>query len=328
MDDATRCPLLVTPNLEARPWGGRRLVELAGEAGAPEGPVGEAWLAGEENVVAAGPFAGVTLGTLAAGHGAAFVGRTPAARYGHRMPVLVKLLDAREALSVQVHPDDAAAARLRADPPHLGKSEVWLVLDAEPTAVVQWGWRRTVGVDEVRRAAASGEIMDLLREVPVHAGDVVLNEAGVVHAIAGGVLLYELQQASDLTYRLYDHGRVDRAGEPRALHLDEALQVARLTPGDRPGPRAEVWAPGRTRLVRCDAFTLERWEVGGEAPAVQRWQVRPDTLEVWTVLGGSARLAAGGVELALTRWQTVVLPASVGPAVWEGCASLARGTAG
>jgi mannose-6-phosphate isomerase len=325
--DPTTIPHRTTPRLVERPWGGVRLADLVDAPHPGAGPFGEAWLAGPDTVVADGPAAGATLESLARRHGAAFVGTAPAARFGDRMPLLVKLLDAAEPLSVQVHPDDAYALREEAASGHLGKDEAWLILEAESGATVSWGWRRAVDADEVRRAASGGDLGALLREEPVSPGDVIVNEAGVVHAVGAGVLLYEVQQASDLTYRLYDHGRVGLDGRPRPLHVDAALAVARLTPGDRPAPRARPVAPGRTRLAHTRSFCLERWEVGGDAPARQAWAVEERSLEVWTVLSGSAELAAGGVALELASGGTVVVPAGVGPAGWRGDAVLARSTA-
>jgi mannose-6-phosphate isomerase len=324
--DPTTVPHRTTPLLVERPWGGRRLADLLGITDAPAAALGEAWLAGPDTVVDGGSAAGSTLAELARRHGSAFVGTAGAGRYGDRMPLLVKLLDAAEPLSVQVHPDDAYALREEAASGHLGKDEAWLILEADRGASVLWGWRRPVDVDEVRAAAQGDALPGLLRELEVAAGDVVVNEAGVVHAVGAGVLLYEIQQASDLTYRLYDHGRLGADGAPRDLHLGPALAVARLTPGDAPAPEPRLLAPGRTRLAETRSFTLERWEVGGGASALQAWSVEERSLEVWTVLEGRALLDAGGVTLDLGVGATVVLPARVGRGTWRGTAVLARST--
>jgi mannose-6-phosphate isomerase len=327
--DPTRTPWLLAPTLEPRPWGGRRLAGLAGGGDAPAGPIGEAWLAGPDSlaVPAVAPAAPPTRVKQLAGHGPGFVGSVPFARYGARMPLLSKLLDAAEPLSVQVHPDDAYAERFEAHTGHLGKSEAWLILAAEPAAYVLWGCTRSVTPDEMRAAIATGELEALLRRRPVRAGDVIVNEAGVIHAVGPGVLLFELQQASDLTYRLYDYDRRDAHGAPRALHVEQALAVAELEPAAAPAASYEA-APGRTRLAATDAFTLERWAVGRDAaPAEQHWRVDPRSLELWTLLEGVATLHAGGLALQLGQYQTVVLPAALGAAAWRGDALLARGTA-
>ena len=328
--DPTRTPAVLVPALVARPWGGRRLAHLARAEDVPDGPIGEAWLAGPESLVASGgsadaAAASVSLAELARRYGEPFVGSAPFRRYGARVPLLSKLLDAAEALSVQVHPDDAYALAHEAESGYLGKTEAWYVLAAEAGAHVLWGWARTVTADEVRTAVAAGRLGPLLRERPVRAGDVIVNEAGVVHAVGPGILLFELQQASDLTYRLYDYDRRDAHGRARALHLDEALDVTRLTPASaHPAPRPI--APGRERLAVTSAFTMERWLVGREgAPARQEWRVERRSMELWTVLAGTARLVTDAGERRLDTFASVALPASLGPAAWHGAAVLLRG---
>lgn len=325
MSDHT--PLRLLPRLVERPWGGQRLARLLADRldVVPAGVVGEAWLAGPDALVAGSP--GRTLGDVAAALGEPFVGSVPFARYGARVPLLAKLLDAAEPLSVQVHPDDGYALTVEAASGHLGKTEAWLVLDAAPGAVVWWGWARTVDPDEVRAAALHGRLEPLLRRRPVAPGDVVVNPAGTVHAVGPGTLIYELQQASDLTYRLYDYGRRDAQGRERELHLDHAMAVARFEPEPAPTPQRTL-APGRTLLAETDAFTLERWRLGrGGAPDRQAWRVEPRSLELWTVLAGEATLRCEARTLSLSQYESVVLSASLGAAAWEGDAELVRGRA-
>ncbi len=328
--DPTRTPARLVAALVARPWGGRRLARLVRAEDVPDGPIGEAWLAGPESLVASdgsadAAAAGVSLAELARRHGEAFVGSAPFRRYGARVPLLTKLLDAAEALSVQVHPDDAYALAHEAASGHLGKTEAWYVLAAEPGAHVLWGWSRDVTAADVRAAVAGGRLDPLLCARAVRAGDVIVNEAGVVHAVGPGIMLFELQQASDLTYRLYDYDRRDAQGRARDLHLDKALEVARLTPASEP-PAPRHIAPGRERLALTSAFTMERWLVGREgAPARQDVRVEPRSLELWTVLDGTARLVSDAGELRLDTFASVALPASLGPAAWYGDAVLVRG---
>ncbi len=337
MHDASRTPWRLEPALVARPWGGRRLVGLPRSSTVPEGPVGEAWLAGPDTLAvrAFDPDARVssertTLGALAAAAGEAFLGRAAYQRHGARVPLLVKLLDAAEALSVQVHPDDGYARSVERAVDGvgvpLGKTEAWLILEAEPSASVAWGWRRAVTADEVRRAIDAGAMETLLRDLPVRAGDVVVNEAGVVHAVGPGILLYELQQASDLTYRLFDYDRRDAAGRPRELHVEKALDVARLEPNDAPAPPRSL-APGRSLLAETDAFRMERWALGREdAPSEQTWRVDARSMEFWTLLEGAASLVWEGGSCPVERFESVALPASLGAARWRGDAVLVRGT--
>lgn len=320
-------PVRLHPRLVERPWGGDRLRLLLSDqvdtvAGAA---IGEAWIAGPESTVAGTD--GTTLAALAAEHGEAFVGSAPFERYGARVPLLAKLLDAAQPLSVQVHPDDAYALEVEAASGHLGKTEAWLVLAAEPGAVVWWGWARPVAAAEVRVAASHGGLEALLLRRPVAAGDVIVNPAGTVHAVGAGTLIYELQQASDLTYRLYDYGRRDAQGRARELHLDKAMAVARLEP-EPPAVAPRPLNTGRSLLAHTDAFTLERWCVGrGAAPRRLRARVEPRSLEFWTVLGGAATLHSAAGAMPLGRYHSVVLPAGVGEVAWEGDAVLVRGRA-
>ncbi|HST36403.1 MAG TPA: class I mannose-6-phosphate isomerase, partial [Allosphingosinicella sp.] len=164
-------------------------------------------------------------------------------------PLLVKYLFTSERLSIQVHPDDAAA---QAKGYKRGKDEAWYVIDAAPDAVIGLGLTREISRDELRAAAADGSIEALLDWKPAKKGDVFYSPAGTIHAIGGGIALIEIQQNLDLTYRLYDYGR------PRELHLDEAAAVARPEPWFPPSRREQI-APGRESLARGGAFTLERW---------------------------------------------------------------------
>jgi mannose-6-phosphate isomerase len=335
-----RSPLLVAPVLVPRPWGGSRLADLldahlagrADRASVPGGerarePIGEAWLVGPDSLVVGGPEAGARLDDVAARGGEAFVGSRPFARHGGRMPLLVKLLDAAEPLSVQVHPDDEGARRLAPDRHELGKTEAWLVLEAAPGSVVWWGFERPVDAEELRAAAVRGEVVPLLRRLEAAHGDVVVNEAGTVHAMGAGLLVYELQQASDLTFRLDDHGRLGPDGRPRQLHVEEAVAVPPLEPGERPAPAPEELGPGRTLLATTSAFTMERLTVGGPAPAETTIRVEDDTLEVWTVLDGAATLRGPEGSVVLGRYASAVLPAGLGAVALLGDATLIRGFA-
>lgn len=320
---AVDAPLSLVPELRGRPWGGDRLRAWCPGARdeAAGSPVGEAWLAGPKTRVAAGLWRGRTLADVAAALGPAFVGTAPFARYGARMPLLVKLLDAAVPLSVQVHPDDAYARRVTGAGGDLGKTEAWWVLEAAPGAHVWWGFVRPVARAQVEAAIAEGTIEDLLRRLDVARDDVVVNPAGTVHALGGGVLAYEVQQASDLTFRLYDHGRVGADGRPRELHVARGLAVARLTPGATVAPAPRAVAPGRTELARTHAFVLERIATAAGAT----WLVDRASLEVVTHLGGApveVRHDRGVVRLA--RGESLALAAGCGRIDVVGGGALAR----
>jgi mannose-6-phosphate isomerase len=210
--------------------------------------------------------------------------------------LLVKYLFTSERLSIQVHPDDAAA---QAKGYRRGKDEAWYVIDAEPGAVIGLGLTRAVSSELLRAAALDGSIETLLDWKPAKKGDVFYSPAGTVHAIGGGIALIEIQQNLDLTYRLYDYGR------PRELHLDEAVAVAEPRPWSAPS-RRETIAPGRESLATGGAFTLERWTEGGSVAgdAVVVPMAAAGTIDgrplaigsVWSV-EGSAEIAGGGLDL-------------------------------
>lgn len=322
-------PLLVGPHLYRRIWGGTRLaswfpdVPVSGPAGEP---VGECWLVDGANRVANGAYAGLTLGDLARAHGAALVGEASYGRYGPRIPLLAKFLDAAADLSVQVHPNDAYALREEAGSGHLGKAEAWLMLECDPGASVLRGFVRDVTVEEARAALADDTFGELLNRVPVRAGDVVVNPAGAVHAVGAGCFLFEIQQASDLTYRLYDYGRVGADGRQRELHIERALAVAELSGGAyapaSTRPEADRWH----RAVELPEFTLDvrRLEPGAQVAGA----TKPHSLELLVVTRGVARLSAAGHELTLGRGAAAVLPASLGDYALRGDADIVRAAVG
>lgn len=321
-------PIALDPEPSRRLWGGERLTSRFGSAAdapdddpsEPRDPIGEAWLIYGGNRVATGPDAGATLGELAERHGAALLGSVAAERYGRTFPLLAKLIDAAKPLSVQVHPDDAWALSEEAGSGHLGKAEAWLVLDADPGATIYWGFSRDVTADEVRAHVADASLEDLLNRVPVAPGDVIFNPPGTVHAIGAGVYLFEIQQASDLTYRLYDYDRRGADGKRRELHLDAALAVADLRGGERAKPAAVPLPGGWTRLVASPWFVLDRHPLGAPAEAV----VRPTSCEVVTLVSGRAELSWPGGRETLRAGDARVIPAALGSYRAEGEGALLR----
>ena len=265
-------PLVLTPVYRRYLWGGRRFATALGRDLPPGDDYAESWelvdRGADQSVVAAGPLAGASLGELVRNRGRELLGRAaplPA------FPLLFKFLDACRDLSVQVHPDDARAARLV--PPDRGKTEAWYVIDAAPGARIWAGTRP--GTDPAAFAAAlrAGRVGDVLHVFEPRAGDCVFVPAGTVHAIGGGLLVAEIQQSSDVTYRLHDWGRVGPDGRPRQLHVEAGLDaVTRFGPvmPAAPEPTAD---PAVRRLVSCDHFLLDevrpaagggRWALGGD----------------------------------------------------------------
>ena len=209
-------------------WGGNRLREFGKESDADK--IAESWELSchpdGESVIASGDYAGMTLPAFLAAHPEA---AGESCRDFERFPVLIKLIDAHDNLSVQVHPDDAYALAHEGE---YGKTEMWYIVDAEPGAELLYGFARDVTKEEFRRAIEENTLLDLVRHVPVRPGDVFFIPAGTLHAIGKGILIAEIQQNSNTTYRVYDYGRVGKDGKPRELHIAKALDVTRLTPAD------------------------------------------------------------------------------------------------
>lgn len=298
-------PLVFTPIYRRYIWGGRRFADAFGRPLPPGDDYAESWelvdRGGDQSVVRAGPLAGRSLGEIVRRHGAELFGYAPPPAF----PLLFKFLDAQRVLSVQVHPDDARALRL--DPPDRGKTEAWYVVAAEPEARIYAGLRQ--GVDQAALAAAirAGICAEVLHSFTPAAGDCVFIPAGTVHAIGAGLLVAEIQQSSDVTYRLFDWNRTGPDGRPRPLHVEAGVEaVTRFGPV---GPVAPVATadPAVHRLVACEFFELDAvrptraWNCGGD-----------DRCHVLAVIAGTAQLPDHWSLPPLHAGDCVLLPAAAG----------------
>lgn len=297
---------LVAPRLDVKPWGGRNLGRYGLDL-PPGERIGEALVTAGDARVTAGYGQGRTLGDLVESDPAAHLGPVSIAAVGGRavFPLLVKLIDAAENLSIQVHPNDDEARPLD----RLGKTEAWHVLDAEPGASLYLGLQDGIDAVTFRETAArlDGSSAALTRTVPARPGATVLIPAGTIHALGAGVMVYEVQQPSDVTYRLDDWGRVDERGQPRDVHLDEGLAVLRTESMPNPvGPEAPGQRRGDCRLLTaCRYFALERLALDeGEDQAIGR----PGSPCVVTMLEGAATI--GNLEIdagsSAVVWPTAV----------------------
>ena len=315
---ALAAPLTFAPRLKHYLWGGRRLEELFGRR-LPEGVTAESWeVSGhpdEPSVVVDGPLKGRELPGLVAEYGIALLGHR-GARAAERgtFPLLVKLLDASHALSVQVHPDDDRAAAHRTG--ESGKDEMWYILHAEPGASIIHGLREGIGRPGLRRAVSEGRVQDVLNRVAVRPGDSIMVPAGTVHGILSGVVLLEVQQTSDTTYRIHDWDRLGPDGRPRELHVGRALEVIDFE--DRgaalvePRPVASGGGIRREVVAECRHFVVER--IRAEARATFSATLDGATCEIWGTVAGEASLRAPrapALELEPARF--VLLPATMGP---------------
>ena len=263
--ELSRDIIILEPVFHEKIWGGRRLAEDF-SYDIPEGKIGECWAISAhphgDCVVASGAFAGEKLSQLWNRRHELFGDAK-----GDRFPLLIKILDAHDDLSVQVHPDDAYAAEHEHG--SLGKRECWYVLDAEPDTDIIIG-QRTHNRQELAQMIDEGRWDDMLNLVPIHKGDFFRIDPGTIHAIKGGTLILETQQSSDVTYRVYDYDRAGADGKPRELHIQQSLDVVNydLVPpvsGKVTAPEAD----GVTELMACDNFVVKKIAVQGEKVVVQ-----------------------------------------------------------
>jgi mannose-6-phosphate isomerase len=302
-------PLTFAPIFKDYPWGGRKLGEKLGRA-IPDGVVAESWEIAAHphgsSTVKQGPLAGLTLSQVQEKLGVALVGAyNDKALAAGKFPLLIKLLDANRWLSVQVHPNNDYAQKHGED---WGKTEMWVILHADPQAQVVFGFKPGVNREQFARTIDRGQCEEWLHRLPVQSGDVLLIPAGAIHAAGPGLLIAEIQQNSDVTYRIYDWGR------PRPLHIQQALDVLNfdlveptvvqpLVLVDDEGFRVE-------QIAQCDYFEVERIHMPAGSSFVGLCD--GDTFEIWAVLAGQATLAWDGEPLALAAVNWVLLPAELG----------------
>lgn len=315
-------PLTFSPVFKDYPWGGRTLERLGRTL--PPGIVAESWdVAAHPNgssTVRSGPLAGQTLAHLMELYGETLVGaRNVVALERRRFPLLIKLLDANQWLSVQVHPDDAYALAQEGD---LGKTEMWVVLKAEPGAELLYGFDKPMSRELYARDIAENHSYQSIHHMPVQQGDVIFVPPGTVHALGPGILVAEIQQNSDTTYRIYDWGR------DRPLHLEKALDVinydqVQARPA-QPVPLLEDQSLRVDMLVSCPYFQTERVVMpeGGAFFGL----AEGETFEIFGVLEGSATFEWEGEPVTLSAVDWVLAPAELGEfqLVADGPATLLR----
>lgn len=310
--------LAFKPVLRSNIWGGDLLPRIKG-LGEVGTPVGESWevsaMPGFESVVQGGPLEGLSLPELCRRYGADLLGTESVARYGLRFPLLVKFIDAHRDLSLQVHPDDATAARLHGS--DAGKTEMWYVVDARPGASVTLGFQKGVSRAQFEAAAGSEAMLELVERFATEAGSAFMIPAGTLHSVGAGNLLAEIQQSSDLTYRVYDYGRAGSDGCPRPLHIAEAIEATRLDEG-----RALVLCPrkvgkGREELADTDFFKVSLLEV--EPTRSLRLEACRESFRVLMCVGGEVSL---GCDVQLGMGQSVLIPACAPAMDITGCGKL------
>lgn len=304
-------PFLLRPTGKDYLWGGRRLNDEF-EKNIDMTPLAETWECSTHpdgpSYAATGDYAGQSLREIIQAH-PEYLGTHPAA--DGELPILIKFIDASQDLSVQVHPTDAYAAANEQG--QRGKSEMWYVLDAAGDASLIYGMNRDVHAETVRQAIADGNLTKYLQKVPVNKDDVFFVDAGTVHAIGAGVLVAEIQESSNLTYRLYDYDRTDKNGRKRPLHIEKALEVADL--GRAPEPRQPMrvlkYQQGLASelLCRCRYFEVYRLLVNTERRQKVTFQADSVSFRVLLCVNGCGTLQFMDEYLNIYKGDCVFVPA-------------------
>lgn len=313
--------LRFAPAYFERIWGGTLMRDVLGMPVPTDKVIGEAWLVSDhphcESVVAEGAMAGATLRELVRDYAEELLGDalpTPTGRF----PLLLKLIDAGDLLSVQVHPDDAAAQRL--GEPDVGKTEMWYVMEARPGAELIYGLKAGVDRAAFVEAVAAGRSEECLQTYAATAGTHIFVPAGTVHAIGAGQLIAEIQQNSDITYRIFDYNRVDPAGKPRQLHIDKALEVIDFSTQQRRPEIAPVETT-RTELARCAFFSTEILRVERDGVTLEEGA---RSFQVFLALSGDVCIRVDEITANLRPGEAALVPASARGAVRIAAGSVLR----
>lgn len=309
-------PLTFRPIFKERVWGGRKLEQLYHKPLPPGVPIGESWELSDRpegvSVVANGPLAGRDLHWLMEHEREALMGK---AAFSGRFPLLVKLLDAQEKLSLQVHPPAEIAAGLGGEP----KTEMWYIAEAQPGAELFVGLRRGSTRAEFEERLKSGTVAECFHRIPVRAGDAMFLPSGRVHAIGAGLVIFEIQQNSDTTYRVFDWNRLGLDGQPRELHVQQSLQsidFSDLEPG-LVGAGFKDEGPAKVRrLVEHPLFSVRVLKL----PAQSQLELHPNRLQLVAVVEGRLQIPNRDAPVQLSPGEFCLVPAAVNAVELEGLA--------
>lgn len=300
-----KVPISFIPYLKNVIWGGNKICSYKGIE-QPEPNIGESWeisaVPGHESVVAEGPYKGLTIAELIDRYGASLLGKHIMDRYGGKFPLLVKLIDANDNLSVQVHPNDMLAMSRHGS---LGKTEMWYIIDTEKDANIYSGLKASITPEVFESRVAQDAFEELLAVHKSAPGDVFFLPAGRVHAIGAGNLLAEIQESSDITYRIYDYKRRDANGNTRELHTELAKDAIdyNICP-DYKSPKIPDDVSD-AEIVRCDHFTVHRINVDGK----KHLDFSPDSFTVIMCIQGNAILEYLSGNTSISKGETVLCPA-------------------
>lgn len=299
-------PLIFTPILQDRIWGGTKLRDDLGKE-IPTPTTGESWelsaVPGNVSVVKNGAFAGQPLTALLEQYPDEVLGTAVHARFGKQFPLLFKFLDAREDLSIQVHPNDELAKERHNS---FGKTEMWYVMQADEGSRIIVGFNHKSSPEEYLEKLESKQLIDILNQVPAKKGDVYFLETGTIHAIGGGIVIAEIQQTSDITYRIYDWDRVDANGNGRELHVEQALDAMNYNLTDTEKTYKKDTNKSNN-MVDCPYFTTNYIPLKGTATVTRSGE----SFTVYICTEGEYTLTAEGETHTFKKGDTILVPAAV-----------------
>ena len=298
-------PIMFSPFYKNVIWGGTRISEYKGIP-TSDSDIGESWeisaLPGRVSVVENGEYEGSTLTQLIEKFGEQLLGRRVVAKYGKRFPLLIKFIDAHHQLSVQVHPDDQLAMQRHGT---LGKSELWYVIDAVPEAKIYVGFKEQLDPETFSSKVDQGTIMDSLEECESKPGDVFFLPAGRIHAIGPGNLLIEIQESSDITYRIFDYNRCNSDGKPRELHTSLAREALDFAVNDTPKSASISSQVKEEELVNCEHFTTHFHSIEKK----KEISIDPESFTVIICIKGEIEIQCTDGTQKLTAGHTALIPA-------------------
>jgi len=302
-------PLTFQPIFKDRIWGGRELERLYGKTLPAGAPIGEAWeitdRAGDSSVITNGPLAGKTLGWLMANHARELLGAARPAS-GNHFPLLCKILDARERLSLQVHPPASQADTLKGEP----KTEMWYIANAGPDAELYVGLKTGVTREQFEQKISDGTVADCFHRIPVQAGDTMFLPSGRVHAIGDRLVIFEIQQNSDTTYRVFDWNRTGLDGKPRELHVAQSLASIDFNDFEPKLVQTPFVTEGglqKRSLVKDPLFNVEAWKV----PAGINASLSANKLQILAATGGKVEVKSGATVVSLSAGEFCLVPAGL-----------------
>ncbi len=302
-------PLKFASNLHEKIWGGQKLEKIFSKKAEELKNIGESWElsahSSNPSVVINGEWKGQNLIELVEQHKEQLVGKKVYEKYQNDFPLLFKFIDANDDLSIQVHPNDEQSQKRHNS---FGKTEMWYVLDAEPNAFLIVGFDKKCSKEKYLEALEKGEVEQLLRKVPVKKGDVFFIHAGLVHAIGKGVLIAEIQESSDITYRIFDYNRKDDNGNERELHTQQAIDVIDFTTSEKAKIQYEPKANESVNIVTCDHFKTNLLIINQPK---EIHNPKAESFIVYMCLNGNVEVESNDTKVVVNAGETVMLPASV-----------------